>query len=144
MILGDEEDIARAICSDKFDSSTGRISTSLFKGPNTSVSRLTVLPLTGQWHRLASTVQRLPGLRLERIGVIKVGDLRALGRTHTANGNPHPVDITVVEKREPWNDAHAEVEPKLSDGLCKRINQALDIHAPPVGFDTRSVARVIP
>ncbi len=144
MILSDEEDIARAICSDKFDSATGRVSTSLFKGPHTSVSRLSILPLSGQWHRLASTVQKLPGLRLERIGTIRVGMLREIGRGHTANEKPHPVNITVVAKPEPWNDAHAEVENKLSDGMCKRVNCALEVHAPPSGFDPEKVPRVIP
>jgi hypothetical protein len=144
MILGDEEEIARAICSDKFDPATGRLFTSLFKGPNTSVSRLAVIRLADQWHTLASTVQKLPGRRLEKIGVIGVGRLRELGAAHTANGKPHRVSISVVAKREDWNEAHAEIVEKLPDGLCNTINRSLQLHSLPAGFDPETVPRVIP
>ncbi len=144
MILAAGEEIARALCSDKYDPVTGRISTSLFKGPNTSVSRLAIIPLSGQWRKLAATVQKLPGRRLEKIGVIEVESLRGLGAMHTANGKPHPVTISIVAKREDWNEAHAEVVEKLPDGLCNTINKAPAQHSPPVGFDPEAVPREIP
>jgi hypothetical protein len=79
MRLPREEQIVRAICSDKFDRSSARVSPSLFKGPNTSVSRLTVIPLPLQWRKLAATVQKLSGRKLERLGEIGDGALEDLG-----------------------------------------------------------------
>jgi hypothetical protein len=143
MILGDEEDIARAICSDKYDPVTGRISTSLFKGPNTSVSRLAVIPLAGQWRKLAETVQKLPGRRLEKIGVIGVGALRKIGADYRTNDKPTPVRIHVIADPVPTNPAHALVTEKLSDGLSNAINRALTQHALPPGFDPETVPREV-
>lgn len=45
MHIDHSEDIAKAICSDKFDPETGIVSPSLFKGAGSSVSRLSVCPL---------------------------------------------------------------------------------------------------
>jgi hypothetical protein len=144
MTLPDEEEIARAICSDKYDSATGRIFTSLFKGPNTSVSRLLVIPLVDQWRKLAATVQKLPGRRLEKIGVIGVGTLRAIGQNYRANDKPAPVDIHVIAEPVPSNAAHALIKGKLSDGLCNTINRALVKHELPTGFDPETVPRETP
>lgn len=143
MTLPDEEEIARAICSDKYDPATGRISTSLFKGPATSVSRLAIIPLSGQWRQLAATVQKLPGRRLEKIGVIGVGPLRAIGQNYRANDEPAPVDIHVVADPVASNLAHALIQEKLSDGLCNTINRALVKHELPANFDPEIVLREI-
>lgn len=141
MTLSDEEEIARAICSDKYDPVTGRLFTSLFKGPDTSVSRLAVIPLSGQWRKLAATVQKLPGRRLEKIGVIGVGLLRTIGQNYRANDKPASVDIHVIADPVSSNLAHALIQEKLSDGLCNSINRALVQHEPPFGFDPETVPR---
>jgi len=144
MTLPDKEEIARALCSDKYDPTTGRLSTSLFKGPNTSVSRLAVIPLSDQWRKLAATVQKLPGRRLEKIGVIGVGQLRDIGAKYQANNKPAPVDIHVVAEPVASNAAHALIQEKLSDGLSNSINRALLQHPLPTGFDPETVPREIP
>jgi hypothetical protein len=52
------ENIARAICSDKWDGE--RLSPSLFVGAGTSVSRLALIPLEEHWELFRSHVQRPP------------------------------------------------------------------------------------
>jgi hypothetical protein len=48
MSIEPAEDIAKAICSDKFDPNTGEISGSVFTGAGSSVSQLSLCPLEGQ------------------------------------------------------------------------------------------------
>ncbi len=142
MRLPREEQIVRAVCSDKFDRTSGRVSPSLFKGPNTSVSRLTVIPLSLQWRKLAATVQKLPGRRLERLGEIGVGRLEDLGQTYIANGTPMPVLLSVIADRLPTNEAHATIPENISAGLGNVIVRSLTFHELPDGFRPELVQRV--
>jgi len=141
MRLPRDEQIVRAICSDKYDRTSGRVSPSLFKGPNTSVSRLAMIPLPLQWRKLAATVQKLPGRRLERLGEIGVGKLEDLGQAYVANDTPMRVTLTVVADPVPGNDAHAIILEKISPGLCNTICHALTYHELPEGFRPELVER---
>lgn len=143
MRLPQAEQIVRAICSDKYDRTTGRVSPSLFKGPNTSVSRLTIIPLSQQWRKLAATVQKLPGLRLERLGEIGVGQLEHLGQTYIANGTPMPVPFSVIADPLPTNEAHAIIPQNISAGLGNAIRQALTYHELPEGFRPELIERTV-
>lgn len=58
MPIGPDEEIVRAICTDKWDGQ--RVSPSLFKGANTSVSRLSVIPLNSHWDLFRIYVQKPP------------------------------------------------------------------------------------
>ena len=142
MRLPPEEQIVRAICSDKFDRNSGRVSPSLFKGPNTSVSRLAVIPLAMQWRKLAATVQKLPGRRLERLGEIGVDRLTEIGRNYVANGKPMPVGLSVIADPLPTNEAHAIVPENISSGLGITIVRKLTYHELPEGFQPELVARI--
>lgn len=141
MRLPREEQIIRAICTEKYDRTTGRVSPSLFKGRNTSVSRLAIIPLSRQWRKLAATVQKLPGRRLERLGEISVGRLEEIGLTYVANGNPMPVALTVVADALPTNEAHAIIPEHISAGLGTAIVRTLTYHELPEGFDPETVGR---
>lgn len=125
MPVSDEEDIVRAICSDKFDGE--QLSPSLFTGAGTSVSRLTVTSLDDHWQLFQQHVSRPPERRLELIGEINVGELQRLGRSFEAN----PTELTVEAKPEDWNPAHAEIPQKISRGLANRIIRNLIIHNKP-------------
>lgn len=126
MPIAADEDIVRAICTDKLED--GIPSPSLFKGRGTSVSRLAVIPLEEHWAMFEGKVARPPERLLALIGEINVGDLQALGRTH-----PQPVELTVEPKPEPWNPAHAEIPQNITRGLANRIIRALKLHQPPTG-----------
>ena len=141
MRLPREEQIVRAICSDKFDPVSGRVSLSLFKGPNTSVSRLAVIPLNLQWRKLAATVQKLPGRKLEQIGEIGVGRLEDLGLNYVANCTPMKVALSVVADPVPTNEAHAIIPETISTGLGRAICGALTYHKLPEGFRPEQVER---
>ena len=121
MPLSAEENIVRAICTDKWDGE--RASPSLFKGKDTSVSRLSLIPLEDHWEMFRDYVQKPPERLLERIGEINVG---ALHQT--------PVELTVEPDPLDWNHAHAIIPQNISRGMANRILKALEIHAPPADF----------
>lgn len=121
MPISANENIVRAICSDKWDGE--RVAPSLFKGENTSVSRLALIPLADHWEMFRRHVERPPQRELKRLGEINVGVLAELGASH----NP-PVHLTVEEKPEPWNPAHAEIPQRITRGLANRIVAALTLH----------------
>jgi hypothetical protein len=127
MSVGSEENIARAICTDKWDGQ--RAAPSLFKGENTSVSRLALISLADHWDLFRKHVEKPPERRLERIGEINVSALQRIGRDYQI-----PVELTVEPKPEDWNHAHAEIPQKITRGLATEIVRALTIHEPPEDF----------
>ena len=124
MSISSQEDIVRAITSEKWDGE--RLSPSLFKGKNTSVSRLAIIPLDGHWDMFAKRVAKPPERKLELIGEINVGKLQELGKSHH-----QPVELTVESRPESWNPAHAEVPQKITKGLANKILPELLRHEPP-------------
>jgi hypothetical protein len=127
------ESIARAICSDKWDSETGELSASLFKGSRTSVSRLAITPLEETWELFRRKVSKPPERTLDLIGEINVGVLQVIGRTF-AN---RPTDITV--EPDPLEDypSHAVIPQTISRGLANQIIKNLMLHSPPKWFPRR-------
>ena len=125
MPVGPDEDILRAICTDKWDGE--RLSPSLFAGEGTSVSRLALIPLVDHWDLFRRYVEKPPERRLELIGEVNVGRLQELGRAH------HPaIELTVEPKPEPWNPAHAEIPQRITRGLANKIIGELELHRPPM------------
>lgn len=118
-----EEDIVRAICTDKWDGT--RVSPSLFTGENTSASRLAVIPLADHWDMFRKRLEKPPERRLELIGEINVGHLQQLGRTCAQS-----TELTVEAKPEDWNSAHAEIPQRITRGLANQIVNALKRHHP--------------
>jgi hypothetical protein len=88
MAIAAEEDIVRAVCTDKWDGT--RMSPSLFTGQNTSVSRLAIIPLSEHWDMFRKHLEKPPERRLELIGEINVGALQTIGRAHST-----PIELTV-------------------------------------------------
>jgi hypothetical protein len=121
MRLGKEEDIVRAICTDKWDGT--RLSPSLFTGERTSVSRLAFISLADHWELFRQHVERPPDRRLEMIGEINVGKLEEIGRNYTT-----PVELSVEPKPEDWNPAHAEIPQHITRGLANQIVSNLKRH----------------
>lgn len=111
------EDIARAICSDKFDPVTGELSSSLFKGSNTSVSLLSICPLDETWDLFRQRVEKPPERTLDRIGVINVGRLGEIGKAFKANPTPLTVEPVPLEGYL----SHAVIPEKISRGLAFEI-----------------------
>ena len=124
MALAAEEDIVRAICTDKWDGQ--RIAPSLFAGENVSVSRLAVIPLSEQWSMFRNHVEKPPERRLELIGEINVGHLQQIGRLYE-----RPIKLTVEPKPDDWNPAHAEIPQRITRGLATKIVGVLKRHYPP-------------
>ena len=123
MALSSDEDIVRAVCTDKWDGD--RLAPSLFVGANISVSRLAIVSLADQWDLFRQYVEKPPERRLELIAEINVGRLQEIGGSH----NP-PLALTVVPKPEQWNPAHAEIPQKITRGLANKILVELKIHRP--------------
>jgi len=124
MPVGTEENIARAICTDKWDGQ--RAAPSLFKGANTSVSRLALVSLADHWDMFRRHVEKPPERRLERIGEINVGLLQKIASDYQT-----PLALTVESKPEDWNPAHAEIPQIITRGLANEIIRSLEIHKPP-------------
>jgi hypothetical protein len=124
MSIAADEDIVRAIFTDKWDGT--RIAPSLFKGQNVSVSRLAVIPLVEHWDMFRRYLEKPPERRLELIGEITVGKLQKLGRDYQ-----RPIELTVEPKPEDWNPAHAEIPQRITRGLATEIVNALKRHRPP-------------
>jgi len=117
------EDIAKAICTDKFDPETGVVSASLFKGSGSSVSRLFICPLDETWDLFRERVEKPPQRRLARIGVINVGHLAEIGRCFEAN----PTTLTVEAVPLDNYPSHAEIPEKISRGLSNEIVKNLSL-----------------
>lgn len=118
-----EEDIVRAVCTDRWDGE--RLAPSLFVGQNTSVSRLAIVSLQDHWDLFRQYVEDPPERRLELIAQINVGQLQQIGRSRTP-----AQELTVEPKPEPWNPAHAEIPQKITRGLANMILPKLTLHKP--------------
>jgi hypothetical protein len=125
MPLPPDEDIVRAVCTDKWDGE--RLSPSLFVGENISVSRLALIPLADHWDVFRQYIEKPPERRLELIAEINVGRLQEIGRSR----NP-AVELTVEPKPEEWNPSHAEIPQYISRGLANKILPELKLHGPPI------------
>jgi len=143
MRLPRNEQVVRAVCSEHYDRESGRVSPSLYEGTETSLSRLTIIPLAGQWAKLAATVQKLPGRRLEKIGELGVAQIEDAGRNYTQNGKATPMPLTVVDDPTPQNRAHAIIPGKITKGLSRVLRDTTLLRDPPAGFDPEKVARVV-
>jgi hypothetical protein len=135
MRLPRDEQVVRAIFTAHYDAVNGRGSYSLYEGVGTSVSRLAVIPLIGQWGKFAAIVQKLPGHRLEKIGQLGVGQIEDIGKNFARNGKPAPTPLSVLDDPTPQNEAHAIIPEKITPGLSRVLNTATIVHDPPAGFN---------
>ena len=122
MPVSADENIVRAVCSDKWDGE--RLSPSLFKGSGTSVSRLALINLEDHWELFRENVERPPARTLEMIAEINVGVLQEVGLSHAPQ-----TELTVEPSPLRWNPAHAEIPQKISRGLANAILPKLTLHS---------------
>lgn len=121
MAVAVDENIVRAVCSDKWDGE--RLSPSLFVGSGISVSRLAITSLEEHWDMFRKHVEKPPERTLERIAEINVGELQEVGRSHASK-----TELTVEPSPFDWNPAHAEIPQKISRGLANAILPKLKLH----------------
>ncbi len=123
MPVAAEEDVVRAICTDKWDGE--RIAPSLFTGENTSVSRLSIIPLQDHWDMFRQYLQTPPERILALIGEINVGHLQQIGRAYK-----QPTELTIEPEPVDWNPAHAVIPQNITRGSANQIIRALELHRP--------------
>lgn len=123
MPIAPSEDIAKAVCLDKFDPVTGQISASLFKDKGCSVSRLSICPLEDTCDLFRQRVEKPPLRSLQRIGLINVGKLQEIGSGYANN----PTSLTVEAVPLEGYPSHAEIPQKITRGLSNEIVRNLSI-----------------
>lgn len=132
-----DENIVRAVRSSHWDSKKNRWSSDLFRGPDTSVSRLARLPLPEIFRIFFADLHKPPRHRVVKAGEINIGNLQALGRAHRQNGTVRQIAITVVpdpilhDKECVDNPAHALVKEQLPKTLVLNIIDNLKFHDAP-------------
>src|SRR5688500_18355115 len=119
MPVAPEEDIVRAICSDKWDGQ--RLSLSLIKGNQISVGRLAIASLSDHWDLFRRFVEKPPERKLEPIGEINVGKIHDLGKAH----KEAPVELTVEPDPLDGFLPHAIIPQNITRGLASKIVDAL-------------------
>ena len=120
------EDIIRAITESLWDDKNKRASSSAFRGPYTSVSRIAILSLKEIFAIFFRDLEE----RIICSCEINIGTLQDLGENHSS-----PILITVVEDpiviEGKENPAHAEIPQQLPRGFCRKLaKNYLLIHHP--------------
>jgi len=123
----DREDIVRAIRRADWDHVNERISSDLFKGENTSVSRLVVLPIQEIVRIFKADFDGRATGPLDATGEINVGELKRIAAAHEFA----PKKLTVKPMPTADNPAHAEIPEKISTGLSKAIIKKLKVSRVP-------------
>lgn len=119
-----EENVLRAIHTAHWDERNKRWSSELFKGKNTSVSRLSILRLAELFAIFHQELDSPPKNRfIIGAGEINVGQLQEIGRNYQP-----PIELTVEEAPTVSNPAHGEIPQKISRPLAFIIIRALIIH----------------
>jgi len=124
MSVAPDEEVVRAICSDKWDGQ--RLSPSLFKGRDISLGCLSIASLSDHWDVFRRFVEKPPERKLELIGQIKVGKLQVLGKSHSEA----PIELTVEPDPLEGFPSHAVIPQTITRGLANRIVNALTVHQP--------------
>jgi len=133
----ENENIVRAIRSAHWDQKNQRWSSELFRGPETSVSRLRILSLNKIFQIFCADLHKPPVNRVIKSGEINIGELQNLGLRFTHNGKPDARTITVKEdpiiNHDTYTDnpAHAVILEKLPSSLAHTIANKLHLHDAP-------------
>ncbi|MDQ3635693.1 MAG: hypothetical protein M3405_14465 [Acidobacteriota bacterium] len=118
--VSSEEDIVRAIHKAWWDEKENRKNSSIFKGQNISVNRLSILSIDRIFEILHQQLDSSPNGIIIGCGEINVGKLKSIGEKFQ-----NPTEIIVVEDSLPDNPAHAEIPQKITRGLAKAIIKEL-------------------
>lgn len=116
----DHEDVLRAINETHWDAAKNRAASSLFKGPNTSVSRL----LISSKEEIFEVFRRdLPCPPISA-GELNVGNLKQIGQSFNFS-------LTVEQDPQDGNPAHAEIPQRINNRkIAYAIIDSMIIHAP--------------
>lgn len=119
-----EENIVRAIHFAWWDRQADRgFAASIFKGPNNSVSRLSILGLVELFQIFHAELDKSPHGVIVGAGEINVGRLKEIAENHTPS-----LELTVLQAPLPQNPAHAEIPQNISRGLANSIIKELVFH----------------
>lgn len=119
-----EENVLRAIHAAHWDESKNYKSSSIFKGKEISVSRLSVLTIPELFMIFHRQLDKSKNGRIVAAGEINVGRLMAIGREHSP-----VIELTVEEDLQQENPAHAVIPQEIKQrGLARKIIDALIIH----------------
>lgn len=115
----DHENVLRAINETHWhwDGNKNRLSSSLFTGANTSLSRLSILNKA----EIFAIFKKELKCKVISAGEINVGALMQIGQNHN-------VEITVEQDPLPTNPAHAEIPQKISRKIAFKIIDLMTIH----------------
>ncbi len=118
-----KENIVRAIHRAWWDEKENRKESSIFKGQNISVSRLSILSIDELFKILHPQLDSSPNGIVIGLGEINVRRLKEIGREFV-----NPMELSVEKDPLPENPAHAEIPQKITRGLAKAIIKELDFH----------------
>lgn len=135
-LCSDSEDIVRAFRSSDWDPKRKRWSSDLFKGPDTSVCRLSISSLPTLFEVFISGADGEQALhRPPKHCVLGAGEIRILAlkeiAEEVATAGAEPQDVRVEQDPTPGNPAHAEIVGKRSRGFAHAIIRKLKLHAAP-------------
>lgn len=123
-----EENVLRAILTAHRDEHKDSWSSSLFKGSETSVSRLSILGITELFEIFHQELDSPPKRQVIGGGEINIGRLQEIGR-----GYEHKrTELSVEEDPTVTNPAHAFIPQYISRGLAFEIIRALTVHRDPL------------
>ncbi|NTV45594.1 MAG: hypothetical protein HGB11_03520 [Chlorobiales bacterium] len=127
--------VLRAIRNSHWNEKKRRYSSELFKGSNTSVSRLEVLSFEKIFEFFHSSLDRndrTPPWIVVKAGEIKVSRLQEIGKSYDP---PIPLSVEQDPITDPPvpNPAHAIIPEEISTGLAKQIIKALILRDDPSG-----------
>jgi hypothetical protein len=123
-----EENVLRAILTAHRDEHKDSWSSSLFKGRETSVSRLSILGLAELFAVFHQELDSPPKRHVIGAGEINIGRLQEIGRSYEHKRT----QLSVEEDPTVTNPAHALIPQYISRGLAFEIIRELIIHRDPL------------
>ena len=116
----------RGILRAHWDEEKGEYTSSLFRGPNTSVSRLRIFPKERIIDIFKADFDAHIDGPVIGTGEIVIADLIKLGKEYKdGKGKPRPQLVTVIPKPTATNDSHAEVVEEFTRGFARKVIVAL-------------------
>lgn len=149
VLLADNETIIRGIVEEEWDPDSKRGSPSIFRRPNTSVTRIDAVGLQAAISLVKRDVEwsGKPARNLRGAGEISVSMLKTVGASPVPVAKPGPcIHLQVWEEKvaekdgKPGNDQHAEIvayddvehlkeRSSISMGYSRMLSKALRVHA---------------
>jgi len=121
-----DENIVRAILQADWDETKSEYQSDVFRGPDTSVSRLKISSLAEILAIFQADFDAYQEGPVLGTGEINVGELKEMGQNYLdGKGKPLKQAVTVVEMPTDKNPSHAEVKERFSRGFARQVIRAL-------------------